>query len=87
MDSLEGQTGLALSNLLPSGRVLVKGQKLDAVSIGMPIDTGDEVIVTSVQAGRIHVRKITDQDRNPPEEPPPQSPSSLEGSLESFDFE
>jgi membrane-bound ClpP family serine protease len=87
IDSLQGRVGVALSNLLPSGRVLIDDKKLDAVSIGMPIDTGDEVIVTSVEAGRIHVRKVTDQDRNPPEDAPPQSPPSLEGSLESLDFE
>jgi hypothetical protein len=68
--------------------IAVGSDRVDAVSIGMPIDAGAKVIVTSIEAGKIHVRPATDEDvdRNDAD-PKPQSPPSLEGSLESYDFE
>lgn len=87
MDQLPGHVGKAVTNLLPSGLVSIDGEKLDAVSIGMPIDAGSSVIVTSVDAGRIHVRPATDEEASGQTDAKPQSPPSLEKSLESFDFE
>ncbi|MFK8111734.1 MAG: NfeD family protein [Rubripirellula sp.] len=90
LEQLVGRIGQARTDLLPSGQVLISGNKLDAVSTGMPIDAGSDVIVTSVEARRIHVRLVTEEDRveNPPEaDQTPQSPPSLEGPLEAFDFE
>lgn len=87
IDSLVGRIGIAKTNLLPSGLVVIDGEKVDAVSIGMPIDAGTEVIATHIELGRLHVREATDQDHPRSEPPPPQSPPSLEGSLESLDIE
>jgi len=56
MVDLIGQVGVAVTDLLPSGRVLIEGRKLDAVSIGMPIDAGSDVVVTKIVARKIQVR-------------------------------
>lgn len=87
MEELVGNTGTAKTDLLPSGLVMIDGEKIDAVSTGMPIDAGTTIIVTSVEVGHVHVRAATDEDRLDRESPPPQSPPSLEESLESFDIE
>ena len=52
----------------------------------MPIDAGKAIIVTSADIGRVHVRAATDADLSDAE-PTPQSPPSLEESLDSFDAE
>jgi hypothetical protein len=67
--------------------VVIDGKKIDAISTGMPIDAGTTVIVTNTDAGRVHVRAATDEDRIDQTEPTPQSPPSLEESLDSFDIE
>ncbi len=87
MGELVGHLGTAKNDLLPSGMVVIDGRKIDAISTGMPIDAGTTVIVTNTDAGRVHVRAVTDEDRAHQGEPPPQSPASLEKSLESFDIE
>ncbi len=84
---LVGRLGTAKTNLLPSGMVVIDGEKIDAISTGMPIDAGTTVIVTNTDAGRVHVRAATDEDQTDQIEPTPQSPPSLEESLESFDVE
>ncbi len=86
LKDLVGRIGIAKSDLLPSGLVRIGNMKLDAVSTGMPIDNGTRVIVTSAEAGKIHVRAAHDDET---EETPdlPQSPPSLEQPLDSFDFE
>lgn len=86
IDELVGSIGVAKTDLLPSGLVVINGEKLDAVSTGMPIDAGTQLIVSSVEGGRLHVRAATAEELSG-EKPPPQSPPSLEGSLESFDIE
>jgi membrane-bound ClpP family serine protease len=87
IDDLVGRIGVAKTNLLPSGMVTIDGEKLDAVSTGMPIDSGSQVVVTHVELGRLHVRAATASDHVVPHEPEPQSPPSLEGSLDAFDVE
>lgn len=87
IDQLVGRIGIAKTNLLPSGLVLIDDEKLDAVSTGMPIDAGARVRVTHVELGRLHVRAASESDLEEPAEAPPQSPPSLEGSLDSFDVE
>ena len=87
IDQLVGHIGTARTDLLPSGLVLIDGEKLDAVSTGMPIDAGTTIIVTSVDVGRVHVRAATEDDLSDEGQPPPQSPPSLEKSLDSFDIE
>ncbi|MCC9601516.1 nodulation protein NfeD [Stieleria sp. JC731] len=60
---LVGKIGIAKSNLLPAGLIVIDGQRLDAVSQGVPIDAGTEVIVISAIAGKLKVRPITDADQ------------------------
>jgi membrane-bound ClpP family serine protease len=87
MSELVGHFGTAKNDLLPSGMVVIDGKKIDAISTGMPIDAGTTVIVTNTDAGRVHVRAATDEDRPDENQPMPMSPASLEKSLESFDIE
>ena len=87
-DQLVGKQGTAKTDLLPSGMIVMGRDRVDAVSIGMPIDAGTRIVVTSVEAGKVHVRPATDEDLELDQaDTKPQSPPSLEGSLESFDFE
>jgi membrane-bound ClpP family serine protease len=87
IDQLAGRIGIAKTNLLPSGLVVIDDEKLDAVSQGMPIDAGSHVVVTHIELGRLHVRAATPEDLEQRPEPLPQSPPSLEGSLDSFEVE
>ncbi len=85
---LVGKVGVAKSNLLPSGRIAVDGEKVDAFSLGMPIDAGDRVVVVSVTAGHVQVRPATADDVQASDAVSgPLSPAALEQSLESLDFE
>ncbi len=87
IDDLVGQMGVAKTNLLPSGLIVIGGEKIDAVSTGMPIDADTQVIVTHVDLGRLHVRAATDEDHAQGQDAPPQSPPSLEGSLDAFEID
>jgi membrane-bound ClpP family serine protease len=82
MNDLVGMRGIAKTDLLPSGQVIVEDQKVDAVSTGMPIDSGSEIIVTSVQGGRIQVRLVDENDVAVETETVVRSPASLEQSLD-----
>jgi membrane-bound ClpP family serine protease len=90
---LVGRLGVAATDLLPAGRVVIGAQKVDAVSVGMPIDRGAQVVVTKVVAGRIQVRPANRKDvdsagkTSDSETGKPQSPPSLEEPLESFDLD
>ncbi|MEL7497894.1 MAG: NfeD family protein [Planctomycetota bacterium] len=53
--SLEGQIGVAKTKMLPSGQVVINGEKFDAVSEGFAIEPGVAVIVSSVRGNRIYV--------------------------------
>lgn len=83
--SLEHQVGSAVTDLLPSGLIEVQGQRLNAVSIGIPIDAGVRVIVTKIQAGKIHVRPALESEINPDDAdqtpPPASSPELLDADL------
>lgn len=81
LEELVGRIGIAKTDLLPSGLVTIDSQKLDAVSIGMPIDAGSRVIVTKTDTGKIHVRAALD-DESEDEAEEPRSPASLEFDLE-----
>jgi membrane-bound ClpP family serine protease len=87
IDQLIDEVGTAKTDLLPSGMVMIDGEKIDAVSIGMPIDAGTKVVVTSVDAGRVHVRAASKDDVSEEHPAAPQSPASLEKSIDSFDVE
>lgn len=88
LTELVGRVGVAKSNLLPSGLVVVDGDKVDAFSAGMPIDAGDRIVVVSVTAGHVQVRPAADQEvAGVDADAAPMSPAALEQSLESLDFE
>ena len=57
---LVGKTGYARSKMLPSGQVMIDGQKYDAVSEGLPVEQGDRIQVVDVRMFKIFVRKIDD---------------------------
>lgn len=83
---LVGHRGVASTDLLPSGLVVIDDQKIDAVSIGMPVDAGSMVTVTSVQGGRVQVRLVSEDElaaeAEAAKESSVRSPAALEQSLE-----
>lgn len=82
---LVGHSGIAHTDLLPAGLIVIDGEKLDAVSVGLPIDRGTPVVVVSLQGNRIRVRPAReDEVQEQPAEP--QRPESPEA-LESFDWD
>jgi len=88
LDDLVNRRGVAKTNMLPSGLILVDSRRVDAVSEGMAIDAGTPIIVTKIEAGKIHVRPLSGEELAAAEEPqPPKSPDSLENAPESFDFD
>ena len=62
---LVGRYGVAASNLLPAGRIIVDGHKVDAVSTGMPIDAGQTIKVVRVQASKLQVRSADEEESQP----------------------
>ena len=87
LDELTGQRGIANTNLLPSGLVTINGEKIDAVSTGMPIDAGSQIIVVKIDTGHVQVRELSKDELEATAPPEPSSPKILEDSLDSFDFE
>ncbi|MFG0267600.1 MAG: nodulation protein NfeD [Rhodopirellula sp. JB055] len=65
LSELVGRYGVAASDLLPAGRVVVDEHKVDAVSTGMPIDKGAPIKVVRVQAGKLQVRSATSEESQP----------------------
>jgi len=59
---LAGKVGVAKSKMLPSGQVVIEGQKYDAVSDGFAIEAGDRVKVISVKENRLYVQPCDDDD-------------------------
>ena len=59
---LAGKLGVAKSKMLPSGQVVIEGQKYDAVSDGFAIEAGDKIKVVSVRENRIYVELFDDKD-------------------------
>ena len=54
--NLEGQLGVAKTKMLPSGIVVINGEKYDAISEGFAIEIDDPIKVTSVRENRIYVQ-------------------------------
>ena len=52
---LVGQLGVARTKMLPSGIVVINGEKLDAVSDGLPINAGQPIKVIAVRGNHIYV--------------------------------
>ena len=60
---LVGKVGVAKNVMLPSGAVLVDGMTVDALSEGMPIESGQTVRVVAVRGNRVVVRPADDEPR------------------------
>lgn len=58
---LVGKVGVARSMMLPSGAVLVDGHTVDAVSEGVPIESGQYVRVIEVRGNRVVVSPTDDR--------------------------
>ncbi|MGI9516529.1 MAG: NfeD family protein [Pirellulaceae bacterium] len=57
-EQLIGKQGIARTKMLPSGMVVIDGNKYDAVSEGMAIEPGDPVKVVAIRAFKVIVRKM-----------------------------
>jgi membrane-bound serine protease (ClpP class) len=55
--SWKGKKGEAITDLRPSGTVMIEGKRLDAVTDGEYVDAGTPVVVTLVSGNRIVVDK------------------------------
>ncbi len=84
---LVGQTGVAKTDLLPAGLVVINGQRLDAVSEGAAIDAGQTVKVISTVAGKIRVRMVEPDDQPVSTDTPDRTPTAIETTLETLDFD
>lgn len=58
MSQYVGRTGKAVTVLRPSGKVKVDGALLDAVSVQVFIDEGEDVIVTKYENTQLYVKKV-----------------------------
>lgn len=56
--SWKGKCGKAITDLRPSGTVMIEGKRLDAVTDGEYVDAGTPIVVTLVSGNRIVVDKI-----------------------------
>ena len=55
MVELVGQVGVAKSEMIPSGQIVVEGEKYDAISNGFAIESGTPIKVVAVKGNRIYV--------------------------------
>ncbi|WP_182870353.1 NfeD family protein [Rhodopirellula sp. JC639] len=84
---LVGHLGVAKTNLLPSGLVVIDGKRLDAVSDGSPIDAGTPIVVISAVAGKLRVRAAERSDIEPEQVEVERRTDAIEATLESLDLE
>lgn len=56
---LVGRTGVAATNLMPSGRAEIDGELLDVIAQGEVIDRGEPIVVHSARGNRVLVRKAS----------------------------
>ncbi len=59
---LVGRRGVARTPMLPSGQVLIDGEKFDAVSQGAAIEAGNRIEVVAIRTYKIIVRRIDDDE-------------------------
>ena len=78
LERMVGRYGTAMSMLNPGGMIKVDGERLQAISEGLSIDSGTSVKVISLRAGSLVVR---------PEVPPERESDSNPVSPSSFDFD
>jgi len=57
-----GETGVALADLAPEGRVFVRGEYWNAVATA-PVKTGEKVRVTAVDHLNLTVEPVQNQSR------------------------
>ena len=81
---LAGKTGIAKTMMLPSGQIVIDGQKYDAVSDGFAIDAGDRVKVVSIKKNRIYVQPCDDNESLPEA---PAADDTMDQSTEKFDLD
>ena len=81
---LAGKTGVAKTMMLPSGQIVIDGQKYDAVSDGFAIDAGDRVKVVSIKKNRIYVQPCDDNESLPEA---PAADDTMDQSTEKFDLD
>ena len=55
---LVGEQGVATTNLMPTGKAEIKGQLIDVISDGLPVDRGATVIVVNARGNRVQVRAV-----------------------------
>ena len=79
---LAGKTGIA-KTMLPSGQIVIDGQKYDAVSDGFAIEAGDRVKVVSIKENRIYVQPC-DGDESLSETP---AADDVDPPIEKFDLD
>lgn len=87
--SLVGRRGIATTELVPWGVVVIDDASHQAVSEGGPIASAAVVEVVGVQAGAVVVRTAAPVPSSRPSPGPEATPVApdLEASLEAFDFE
>lgn len=85
-ERLEGQLGIAQTKMLPSGIVMVDGEKFDAVSEGFAVEEGDAVRVISVRGNHIYVEPYHG-DSEAQEELPPRDLDILSQPIEELGIE
>lgn len=61
---LVGKRGKAETVMLTAGTICVEGRTLDAVSEGMPIESGQEVVISLIEGNRIIVRPLLPSEDN-----------------------
>lgn len=54
--NMAGRLGVAKTKMLPSGIVIIDGEKFDAISDGFAIEQGDAIKVVAVRENRIYVQ-------------------------------
>ena len=72
--------------MLPSGQVVIDGEKFDAISEGFPIEPGDRIIVSDVRGNRIYVEPYEGEDETEDQDLPVRDRESLEQPIEDFDI-
>jgi len=78
--SLLGKHGVAKSALLPAGAISIEGRIYDAVSKGMVVDPGQEIIVIDTHTNHLVVRPLRPEDQQQPsdgEHPPENTKDDL----------
>lgn len=64
-EELVGKRGQARSHMLPSGQIMIDGQKFDAISEGAAIEPGDPIEVVAIRTYKIIVRRLSETEVRP----------------------